>query len=58
MVIEPNINAIKRGIINRFTTKLSSRSSGVLARRNLGRSSMLPMATTRVIGIPQMLFTR
>ncbi len=58
MVIEPNINAIKRGILNRSITKLSSRSSGILARRNLSRNSMLPMATTRVVGIPQMLFIR
>jgi hypothetical protein len=57
MVIEPNINAIKRGLLNGSITKLGSKSSGVLARRNLNRNSMLPTSITRVVGIPQMLFT-
>ncbi len=52
MVIEPNINAIKRGILNGSTTKLSSRSNGVLARRNLSWSSTLPIVTTAIVGIP------
>ncbi len=52
MVIKPNINVIKRGILNGSIRKLSSRSNGVLARRNLSRSSTLPTVTTTIVSIP------
>ncbi len=35
MVVAPNIDVIRRGILIRSTTKLGNESGGVLARRNL-----------------------
>ncbi len=57
MVITPNIDIVKKGVIIRFATKLGSELSEVLAWRNLSGSSTLLIATTRVVGIPQMVFT-
>jgi hypothetical protein len=55
-VVAPNIDVVKRGVLIGFATKLASGSSGVLARRNLNRSSTLPTTTIKVIGIPQVVF--
>jgi len=57
MVVAPNINVIRRGILIGFATKLGSKLSGVLTIRNLNQSLAPPIATTRVIGILQMVFT-
>jgi hypothetical protein len=57
MVIVPNINVVRRGILIGSIAKFRSGSSGVSKRRNLSRSSALPIATTGVVGIPQMVFT-
>jgi len=51
------MDVIKRGILIGFIAKLGSGSSGVLTIRNLNRSSTLPIATTRVVGKPQIMFT-
>jgi hypothetical protein len=45
------------GVLIGFATKLGSELSGVSTRRNLSWSLILPTITTRVVGIPQMVFT-
>jgi len=57
MVVAPNMDFVKKGVIIRSTTKLGSRSNGILVRRNLNQSSALPIATTRVVKTLQMVFT-
>jgi hypothetical protein len=39
MVVEPNIDVVRRGVLIGFITKLGSRLCGVSARRNLNQSS-------------------
>jgi hypothetical protein len=56
-IITPNINVVRRGILIGSVTKLGSELGGVLIGRNLSRSSVLPITTTRVVGILQMVFT-
>jgi hypothetical protein len=56
MVVEPNIDVIRRGVLIGFVTKMGSGSSGVLALRNLNRSLVLPIGTIAIVGIPQMVF--
>ncbi len=53
----PSIDVVRRGISIRSTTKLGDESSGVLKGRNFNQNSTLSIATTRVVGIPQMVFT-
>jgi len=55
-IVAPNIDVVKRGVLIGFATKLGSKSGGVLARRNLKRSSALPTTTIKVIGILQVVF--
>jgi hypothetical protein len=55
-VVAPNINVVKKGVQIGSITKLGSKSCGVLVIRNLSQSSALPIVTTRVFGIPQMMF--
>jgi hypothetical protein len=57
MVVAPNMDFVRKGVIIISTTKLGSRSNGILARRNLSQSSALPIATTRVVNTLQMVFT-
>ncbi len=57
MVVAPNIDVVRRGILIGFVTKLGSRSCGVSVVRNLNQSSALPTITTRVVGTLQMVFT-
>ncbi len=57
MVIEPNIDVLRRGVLIGSVAKLGSGSSGVLVGRNLSRSSALPTTTTTVVGILQMVIT-
>jgi hypothetical protein len=57
MIITPTMDVVRRGIIIGSTTKLCSGSGGVLERRKLSLSSTLLIATIRVVGTPQMVFT-
>jgi hypothetical protein len=52
MVIMPNINVVRRGILIGFVAKLDNGLGGVSTGRNLSQNSALPMATTRIIGTP------
>jgi hypothetical protein len=56
-IVAPSIDVVKRGILIGSATKLNSKLGGVLTRRNLSQSSVLPTATIRVVSIPQMVFT-
>jgi hypothetical protein len=55
--VTPNIDVVKRGTLIGFATKFGSKLGGILAWRNLSQSSVLPTTTTRVVSIPQMVFT-
>jgi hypothetical protein len=57
MVIAPNMDVVRRGILIRFVTKLSNGLGGVSIGRNLNRSLALPTIITKVVGTPQMVFT-
>jgi hypothetical protein len=57
MVVAPNIDVIRKGVLIGSATKLRSGLGGILAVRNLNQSSTLPISTIRVLGIPQMVFT-
>jgi hypothetical protein len=57
MVIVPNINVVKRGVLIGSTTKLGSGLGRILTRRNLSQNLMLPIVTIGVVAIPQMVFT-
>jgi len=52
MVIMPNIEVVRRGILIGFVAKLDNGLGGVSTGRNLSKNSALPMATTRIIGTP------
>ncbi len=57
MLVVPNVDVIRREIVTGSTAKLGSKLGGVLTRRNLNWSLMLPTYTTGVVGILQMVFT-
>jgi hypothetical protein len=57
MVVAPNMNVVRGGVLIRFATNLSLGLGGVLTRRNLSRSLGLLIAITRVIRTPRMVFT-
>ncbi len=57
MVVAPNINVVKKGVLIGFIVKLGSESDGVSVGRNLSGSLVLPIAIIGVVGIPQMVFT-
>jgi len=50
-------NFVKIGVLIGFVTNLGRGSGGVLARRNLSRSSRIPIAITKIVRTPQMVFT-
>jgi len=50
-------DVVRGGILIRYATKLGSGLGGVLARRNLNRSSTLLIATIGVVGTIQIVFT-
>jgi hypothetical protein len=52
IVVAPNTNVVRDGILIRFTTNLGNGSNGVPARRNLNQSLTLLIATTIVIMTP------
>ncbi len=55
--MHPTQNFITNGILIGYATNLGRGLGGVLARRNLSRSSGIPISTTRIVGTPQMVFT-
>jgi hypothetical protein len=57
MVVAPNTNVAKKGIIIEYAINLGCGSSGFSTERSLNKSSRLPMVNTRVVGTPQMVFT-
>ncbi len=57
IVVAPNTNVVRVGVLIGSTTNLGSGLDGVLPRRNLSRSSALPTTTIGVIGSSQMVFT-
>jgi hypothetical protein len=56
MVIAPNMNVVKTGLVIEFVTNLGGGSDGFLTR-NLNRNSRLLTSNTTVVGTPQMVFT-
>jgi len=56
IIVAPNTNFVKCGILIGSTTNLGCGSNGVLEGRNLNRSSRLPRAIIKVVGTPQMVF--
>jgi hypothetical protein len=57
MVVAPNINVVRRGVLIGFIAKLGSRLGGVSVVKNLSQNLTLPITITRVVGILQMMFT-
>jgi hypothetical protein len=57
MVVAPNINVIKRGVLIGFATKLCNKSNGILVGKSLSQSLVLPTTTIRVVGTHKMVFT-
>jgi len=57
MVVVPNIDVVKKGVLIGFIVKLGSESDGVSIGRNLSGSLALPIAIIGVVGIPQIVFT-
>jgi hypothetical protein len=57
IVVAPNMNVVKDGVLIRSTTNLGSGLGAVLAGRNLNQSSTLPIVTIGIIVTPQMVFT-
>jgi hypothetical protein len=51
------MDVVRKGVLIGFATKLGSGLGGILAKRNLNRSSTLPIIITRVVGTFQMVFT-
>jgi hypothetical protein len=49
MVVTPNIDVVRRGILIGFVAKLGSGSSGISVVRNLNRSLALPKTTMELL---------
>ncbi len=56
MVVTPNMDFVRRGILLEFVVKLGNGSNGILARRNLSWSLTLVVITIEVVWTPQMVF--
>jgi hypothetical protein len=52
MVVAPNMNLIRKGIVIGFATNLGCGLGRFLVRRNLSRSSGLSITNIRVVGTP------
>jgi hypothetical protein len=52
MIVAPNTNVVRLGVLIGSTTNLGCGLSGLLARRNLSRSLKLLEVNTRVVGTP------
>jgi hypothetical protein len=57
MVVVPNMDVVKRGILIGYAAKLGSGLGGILAGWKLSGSTTLPITIIRVVGTPQMVFT-
>ncbi len=57
MVVAPNTNVVKSGVLIGFATNLGRGSSKVFTGKKLIRSLGIPTATIGVVGTPQMVFT-
>jgi hypothetical protein len=57
MVVAPNTNVVRRGVIIRSATNLGRGLGRFSAGRNLNRSLGLPITNIGVVGTPQMVFT-
>jgi hypothetical protein len=53
IVVVPNINVVRKGVLIKSVSKLGNGSCGVLANQSLA----LPTVTTKVVGTLQMVFT-
>jgi hypothetical protein len=56
-IVASTTNFIKSGVLIGSTFNLGHGLGRVLAKRNLNRSSRVLVATTGVVGTPQMVFT-
>ncbi len=56
-VVTPSIDVVRKGVLIEFAKKLSNELGGILVGRNLNWSSVLPTTNTKVVGLPQMVFT-
>jgi hypothetical protein len=52
IVVAPNTNFVRGRILIGFVTNLGHGSGGVLAKRNLNRSSRIPVAIIRIVATP------
>jgi hypothetical protein len=50
MVVMPNMDFLRRGVLFESVVKLGNGSNGVLVRRNLSQSSALLVLTNGVVG--------
>ncbi len=57
MMVAPNLNVVRGGVLIGTTTNLGSGLGGISTGWNLNRSLILPKVTTRVVRTPQMVFT-
>jgi hypothetical protein len=51
------MDVVRGGVLIGSTSKLGSGLSGILARRNLNQSSIVPTTIIRIVGTLQMVFT-
>jgi hypothetical protein len=52
MVVGPNMDVVRKGILIGFAAKLGGGLGGISTGKNLNQSSTLPIVTTRVVGTP------
>jgi hypothetical protein len=57
MVVVPNMNVVRRGVVIDSTTNIGCGSGRFSVGRNLSRSSALPVTNIGVVVTPQMVFT-
>jgi hypothetical protein len=57
MVVAPNMNVVRRGVVIKPTTNLGHGSGRFSMGRNLNGSSGLPIVIIGIVGTPQMVFT-
>jgi hypothetical protein len=57
MIVVPNMNVVRRGIVIGSATNLGHGSCKFLARRNLNRNLKLLIAKIGIVGRSQIVFT-
>ncbi len=57
MVVTPNVDFVKRGVLLGFVTKLGNGLGGILVGSNLSQKLTILVATIGVVGKPQIIFT-